>query len=84
MLNNIWQLQDAKNKLSSLVSKARRDGPQIITKHGKEAAVVLSFEDYRKLSKPETDLLKFLQTSPLANIELDIERAKQFPRDIEL
>lgn len=67
MFRNIWQLQDAKNK----------------TKHGKEAAVVLSFEDYKKLSKPESDLLKFLQTSSLANLELDLERAKQFPRDIE-
>ena len=39
MLNNLWQLQDAKNRFSNLVDKAKNYGPQIVTKHGKETVV---------------------------------------------
>ncbi len=48
-----WQLQEAKNKFSQLVEKARKFGPQIVTKHGKEAVVVLSFKDYKELISPK-------------------------------
>ena len=44
-----WQLQTAKQHVSQLVECARRDGPQVVTKHGKEAAVVVSAEEYRRL-----------------------------------
>ena len=44
-----WQLQTAKQHFSELVERARRDGPQVVTKHGKEAVVVISAEDYRRL-----------------------------------
>ncbi len=47
-----WQLQAAKNKFSQLVEKARKIGPQIVTKHGKKAVVILSFEDYKKMIPP--------------------------------
>jgi hypothetical protein len=36
--------------------------------------VVLSFEDYKKITKPKIDLVAFLKNSPLAEIELDILR----------
>jgi len=42
MIENSWQLQNAKNKFSNLVDKAQHNGPQIVTKHGKDAVVVLS------------------------------------------
>lgn len=44
-----WQLQDAKQRFSRLVDTARTDGPQVVTRHGREVAVVLSIEDYRRL-----------------------------------
>ncbi len=84
MIENHWQLQDAKNKFSNLVEKARSKGPQIVTKHGRETVVVLSIEEYKKLIKPKKDLVKFFQTSPLASVELDLTRTKDIPRDIEL
>ena len=43
-----WQLQDAKARLSQLIKDAQVDGPQIITIHGKETAVIQSMEDYNK------------------------------------
>ncbi len=84
MTGNIWQLQDAKNKFSNLVNKAQKNGPQIVTKHGRKTAVVLSFEDYKKLSKPKTDLLMFFQNSPVAKTDLKISRNKDLPRDVEI
>ena len=44
-----WQLQEAKNKLSRVVENAVNSGPQIITKHGVEVAIVLSYTDYQKI-----------------------------------
>lgn len=84
MLERRWQLQEAKNKFSKLVKLARLDGPQIVTRHGQEAAVLLSIDDYRRLVRPATGLVQFLQKSPLADAELDLTRSKETARDIEL
>ncbi len=84
MIENHWQLQDAKNKFSNLVEKAQSKGPQVVTKYGREAVVVLSIDEYKKLIKPENSLVKFFQNSPLASMELDLTRTKELPRDIKL
>ena len=79
-----WQLQDAKNRFSELVEKAIKLGPQMVTKRGVKTVVVLSFDEYQKLTKPKTDLIDFFKTSPLYGIELDLERNKDLPREVEL
>ncbi len=86
MNDQTWQLQEAKNKFSQLVEKARKFGPQIVTKHGKEAVVVLSFEDYKKMIRPKDNLVEFLRKSPLSQSEIDCSalRQKDKPRDIIL
>ena len=84
MIENSWQLQNAKNKFSNLVDKAQHNGPQIVTKHGKDVVVVLSIDEYKKLIRPKTNLFKFFQNAPLSKINLDIKRNKDLPRDIEL
>ena len=83
-MGQIWQLQEAKNKFSRLVEKARQEGPQFVTRHGKDAVVVLSMEDYQKIAKPETSLFHFLQSSPLRDIAIDIARDKSAPRKMDL
>ena len=83
-MGHIWQLQEAKNKFSNLVNKARRDGPQIVTKHGEASVVVLSFEDYKQLTAPKEKLASFLRNSPLFGQDLDVERQKDNPREVEL
>jgi prevent-host-death family protein len=83
-MGNVWQLQEAKNKFSNLVDKARHDGPQVVTRHGKESVVIIAIEDYQKLSKPKSDLISFFKKSPLADIHLDLTRDKSPSRDIEL
>ncbi len=69
-----WQFQEAKNKFNEVVRKATEEGPQTVTKHGKDSVVVISVEDYKKIKRPETGLVAFFQQSPLASVELDLER----------
>ena len=83
-MGNIWQLQDAKNKFSNLVDKAHHDGPQVVTKHGKESVVIIAIEDYQKLNRPKSDFVSFFKKSPLAGLDLDLTRDKSPSRDIEL
>lgn len=79
-----WQLQEAKNKFSEVVRKATEEGPQTVTKHGKDSVVVLSSEDYRKLEKPSNSLVDFFQQSPLKDTELDVERDASPARNVDI
>lgn len=79
-----WQLQEAKNKFSEVVRKASEEGPQTVTKHGKDSVVVLSAEEYRKLERPKTSLVEFFQKSPLSKVEIDLKRDKSHSRHVEL
>lgn len=81
---NTWQLQEAKNKLSELVEKALSDGPQIITKRGVETAIVLSYQDYRKMVASQKKLSQFFRESPLVGVELDLTRDTSPIRDVTL
>jgi len=80
----VWQLQDAKNRFSSLVKAAEKEGPQMITVHGREKAVLLSAETYRRLMQRKGSLLDFFQSSPWAKSEIDISRPKDTGRNVEL
>jgi len=83
-MKNIWQLQDAKNRFSNLVNEAQKSGPQIVTKRGEEAVVILSIDDFRKLTQPLNDLVVFFKHSPLAGMNLKIKRDKSPSREIEI
>lgn len=68
---------DAKNRLSELIAAAGRGKPQLITKNGVEAAVLISYADYRKLVARRESLVDFLLNSPLIDSDLDLERSEQ-------
>ena len=78
------ELQEAKNKFSKLVEKAQYEGPQFVTKHGKESVVVISMEEYQNIVKPKSNLFQFIQASPLSETSIIIDRDKSTARDIEL
>ena len=42
-----WPVQDAKQRFSELIRTAGEDGPQIVTRHGEEVAVVIGMAEYR-------------------------------------
>jgi len=70
----MWQLQEAKNKFSEVVDEAIRSGPQLITKRGVEAVILLSYAEYRKLIVTQQKLSTFFRESPLAEVPLDLRR----------
>jgi antitoxin Phd len=77
-----WQLQAAKQHLSELVERARGEGPQVVTKHGKAAVVVLSVEEYQRL-RGRPSLLEFIRRAPSFDL-LDLARASDQGRGIDL
>lgn len=78
----VWQLQEAKNKLSEVVDRALKEGPQEITKHGKKTAVLLAMSEYKRLKRRKGTLSEFFKESPLAGIDLD--RRKDLSREVNL
>jgi antitoxin Phd len=80
-----WQLQEAKNKFSAVVDGAVEGEPQLITRHGIEVAVVLSVEDYRRLTSPRPRLIDALRRAPAGIDELDFSRDQApAPEPLEL
>ena len=79
-----WALQDAKNRLSEVVREARESGPQVITVRGKEAAVVISPEEFRRETSRAGTLVEFLRRSPWAETPLDVSRSADTGRDLDL
>jgi prevent-host-death family protein len=71
-----------KNKLSELIEQAIKHGPQEITRRGKKAAVVLSFQEYARLLKGTESLVDFFHKSPLKGIQFD--RVRDTPRQVDL
>jgi prevent-host-death family protein len=78
-----WQVQTAKQRFSELVERAVNEGPQIVTKHGREAVVVLDIREYRRLLGVPVDFKEFLMSMPPID-DLEIERSKDVGRDIDL
>ena len=81
-MSTVWQLQEAKNRLSEVVQLAQTEGPQEITRHGKKTAVLIAFRDYRKLGKKKGTLREFFHRSPLRGLSFD--RTKDYPREVRL
>ncbi len=66
---NELQLRDAKATLSAVIDSARQGQPTIITRHGKPAAVVISFEEWERLSRVPS-FGRLLMAAPIAPDDL--------------
>ena len=78
-----WQLQEAKQRFSELVRHARAHGPQVVTKHGEEVAVVVSIEEYRRLTDDLPSFKDLLLAAP--DLEaLDLRRSREPTRVVEM
>jgi antitoxin Phd len=78
-----WQLQEAKTRLSELIEEAHSKGPQIITRHGKERAVILSIAEYRSLTAHQPNLKEYLLGGPKVD-DFEIRRSRDTGRKITL
>ena len=84
-MSRIWQLQEAKSKLSELVNQVLKEGPQIITRRGHEVVVVISYDEFTRMQKPETDLVTFFRNSPLVGADIELERDQSpLRQDVDL
>jgi prevent-host-death family protein len=80
-----WQIQEAKAHLSELVRETEHAGPQAITWHGREVAVVLSKAEYERLTGTGQSLVEFMRSSPLFGAEdIDLRRDPSLTRDVTL
>jgi prevent-host-death family protein len=77
-----WQLQEAKQRFSELIRSVEADGPQFVTKHGEEVAVVVSIAEYRHLREGGRDFKDFLQSAP--EVDLDVGRSALPARRVDL
>jgi antitoxin Phd len=79
----VWQVQQAKARLSEIIARARSEGPQTIARRGTEQAIVLSIEDYRALVCNKPDFKAYLLGGPKVD-EFTIERDPDTGRIVEL
>ena len=77
-----WQVQDAKQRFSELIRKAHSDGPQVVTRHGEEIAVVIDIADYRRLKGEIAEFKDYLRSGPVFD-DLDLGRTAERPRSTD-
>jgi antitoxin Phd len=82
-----WQIQSAKARFSEVFQRARTEGPQRITRQGKEAVVMVAEEQYNRLlgtSRQPKNIVDFFQQSPLVGLDLDLKRDRGLGREVDL
>jgi prevent-host-death family protein len=82
--DGIWSVAQAKANFSELIEKAQSEGPQMIAKHGREAAVIVSAEEWRRKTKRQGTLAEFLLASPLHGSGVEIKRLPGRLRKVDL
>jgi prevent-host-death family protein len=81
----MWQMQEAKARLSEVIKCAETLGPQNITVHGQSVAVVVSQAMFEKLTGNQQSLVSFMRASPLYAMEdVPLERDKSRTRKVSL
>lgn len=76
-----WQVQEAKSKFSELMEKAEAEGPQVITRNGKDRTVMISIDAYREKFEPEDSIIEYLLGGPKFDDFL-VERNPELGRDV--
>jgi prevent-host-death family protein len=86
-----WQIQEAKQRFSEMIRAVTTEGPQVITRHGEDVAVVVDIGEYRRLTRPAVDLASILLGGPKLDdsaadvfAEIEADRKADFGRVINL
>lgn len=77
----LWQVQEAKQRFSELL-RAVKDGPQVVTRHGEEIAVVIDIAEYHRLKGDIEDFKDFLRSGPDFE-DLELTRSREIPRETD-
>jgi prevent-host-death family protein len=85
-----WQIQDAKQRFSEMIRAVTQQGPQVITRHGEDVAVVIDIAAYHRLTHPAADLAEILLSGPKIGdsdaevfAAIEAERKSDFGRAID-
>ena len=84
LAEHAWQLQTAKARFSELFRRARTEGPQLITRQGKDGVVMLPVEQFEELvirSRQPSSLVQLFRESPLVGLDLDFGRDSDTGRE---
>jgi prevent-host-death family protein len=79
-----WTVATAKARLSEVIARACAEGPQVITRNGKMAVVVVASEEWERKTRRVGNLAEFFAASPLRNSGLTAARNKTRPRKVDL
>ena len=82
-MSQTWQLQQAKQRFSELIRAVQTEGPQIVSRHGREVAIVIEIEDYHRMRADDDDFKEFLVAGPDFT-DLEIVRDQAATPRIEL
>lgn len=77
-----WPLQDARNHLRDVIDGALLQGPQRITRHGKQAVILVSEEEWNRLAAPRRSFGALLADSPLQADDLPGRRPARVVRQM--
>jgi antitoxin Phd len=86
-IRHSWQVQTAKARFSEVFRLARTEGPQLITRQGKESVVMLRSEQFDQLlarTRQPKSLVQFFRESPLVGLKIDFRRDKDSGRKVEV
>ncbi|HJS87238.1 MAG TPA: type II toxin-antitoxin system Phd/YefM family antitoxin [Acetobacteraceae bacterium] len=67
-----WPVQDAKARFSELLDTCLKEGPQLVTKRGVEAAVLVPAQDWVRLQRAARPTLKELLLAPAARADIPV------------
>jgi prevent-host-death family protein len=79
-----WAVADAKAHFSEMIDRALSEGPQTITRKGRKTVIVVSAEEWERRTRRRGSLADFFAASPLRGSGLEVQRAQDDPRDIQL
>lgn len=79
-----WTVAEAKARLSEVIERAREAGPQVVTRNGHDAVVVVSAEEWERKTKRIGSLIDFFAASPLRDSGVEITRSRASFRDVDL
>jgi prevent-host-death family protein len=80
----VWAVATAKAHLSAVIEHALKDGPQTITRSGRNAVVVVSVEEWERKTKRKGNLAEFFASSPLRGSRVRIKRSSAKSRETGL
>jgi antitoxin Phd len=80
MSGKTWAVQDAKARFSELLETCIRDGPQVVTRRGTEAAILVGASEWRRLQQFARPTLKELLLSDEARMDLPLPKRGRLRR----